>query len=125
MKILKEDIGVLGRSNTFEVLATDADKNTLLRDIYKTGEISTREIKYKKTLAIISKIKTNDVDITNISDRKQLEQLEIYKFEDLPTIRYIYKHYTKRMEEANKLDFDDLLILAHKVLSEFPNLREK
>ncbi|MDR0825740.1 MAG: UvrD-helicase domain-containing protein [Mycoplasmataceae bacterium] len=125
LKILKEDIGVLNRSNKFEVLATDADKNTLLREIYKAGQISTREIKYKKALAIISKIKTNNLDIYNISDRKQLEQLEIYRFEELPSIRYIYKHYSQRMLDANKLDFDDLLILAHKILSEFPTLREK
>jgi superfamily I DNA/RNA helicase len=116
---------VLNRSNKFEVLATDADKNTLLREIYKAGQISTREIKYKKALAIISKIKTNNLDIYNISDRKQLEQLEIYRFEELPSIRYIYKHYSQRMLDANKLDFDDLLILAHKILSEFPTLREK
>jgi superfamily I DNA/RNA helicase len=63
---LREDIGVLNRSTNFSVL-DEEDKLILIREIYKKYQFDYKVIRYKKAVEIISSIKTNWLDINNLS----------------------------------------------------------
>jgi superfamily I DNA/RNA helicase len=76
-------------------------------------------------LGIIEKIKMNDIDVKNINTIQQLKALDIYKFEDLKIIKYVYREYVAKLLMLNNLDFNDLLLLTHKLLSEHQDVRNK
>jgi hypothetical protein len=45
----------------------EEDKLILIREIYKQYQLDYKVIRYKKAIEIISSIKTNDLDINNLS----------------------------------------------------------
>jgi DNA helicase-2/ATP-dependent DNA helicase PcrA len=124
LKILKEDIDALGRNKNFSVI-DDEDQLSIIREIYKQGQISQKDIKPTKMLGIIEKIKMNDIDVQNIHTIQQLKALDVYKFEDLKIIKYVYREYVAKLLMLNNLDFNDLLLLTHKLLLEHQDVRNK
>jgi DNA helicase-2/ATP-dependent DNA helicase PcrA len=114
---LKEDIHFLGRQNSFSVI-DEEDQLSIIHDIFKEGEISTKDIKPKKALEIIQRVKVDEIDLFTINQLNALRKIGIHSLNDLQSFRYIIKNYEKKLLKANLLDFDDLLILTKKLLSE-------
>jgi superfamily I DNA/RNA helicase len=56
---------------------------------------------------------------------KELNELGIYKYDLISSFRYIVKQYENKLIQNNLLDFNDLLIFAHKLLKENSVIREK
>jgi DNA helicase-2/ATP-dependent DNA helicase PcrA len=124
LKILKEDIHHLKRANNFNVI-DDEDQLTIIREIFKEGEISVKDIKPKKALEIIQKVKIDEIDLTKINSLQKLHELKIYRWEELSSFRHIVKNYEKKLIKSNLLDFDDLLILTRKLFNDHPTIKEK
>lgn len=114
LRILREDIGVLNRSINFSVL-DEEDKLILIREIYKHYQLDYKVIRYKKAIEIISSIKTNDLDINNLS-LTHAKMWDLHAPSELQMIKTFYREYQKRSVEQNLVDFDDLLILPNKIL---------
>jgi superfamily I DNA/RNA helicase len=77
-------------------------------------------------IMIIDKIKMNDIDLNAINTIQQLKSsLEVYKFEDLKIIKYVYREYKNKLIVTNLLDFNDLLLLTHQLLKNSADIRAK
>jgi len=110
---LKFHIEKLGRSNSFVIIDSD-DKKRLLRSIAK-------ELKIDLTLSFvaseISKYKNSLLDPKTVLEKTELP--------DYKKIAQIYSKYQANIETNNLVDFDDLLMLTHKILSENDTLRKE
>ena len=110
---LKLHISKLGRSNGFVIIDSD-DKKRLLRSIAK-------ELKIELNIAFISsEISRYKNSILSPEIVIQKSQLPEYK-----KVATIYKKYQENIEDNNLVDFDDLLMLTHKILTQDDKLREE
>ncbi|MBT8348533.1 MAG: UvrD-helicase domain-containing protein, partial [Sulfurovum sp.] len=110
---LKFHIEKLGRSNAFVIIDSD-DKKRLLRSIAKELKV---DLNISFIASEISKYKNS-----LLSPELVLEKAEL---PDYKQIANIYVKYQANIEENNLVDFDDLLMLTHKILSENDALREE
>ncbi len=110
---LKFHIDRLGRDNNFVIIDSD-DKKRLVRSLAKelkidlnlsflAGEIS----KYKNTL---------------LTPEEVIAKAEL---PDYKKAALIYQRYQENIEENNLVDFDDLLMLTHRILEENEDLRRE
>ena len=110
---LKFHIEKLGRSNTFVIIDSD-DKKRLLRSIAKELKI---DLNLSFIASEISKYKNS-----LLSPEVVVEKAELPDYKKIATI---YVKYQANIEENNLVDFDDLLMLTHKILSENDTLRKE
>jgi len=110
---LKFHIEKLGRSNAFVIIDSD-DKKRLLRSLAK-------ELKIDLNLAFIAS------EISKYKNSLLSPELVLKKAElpDYKKIATIYVKYQANIEENNLVDFDDLLMLTHKILIENDDLRKE
>jgi len=110
---LKFHIEKLGRSNAFVIIDSD-DKKRLIRSIAK-------ELKIDLNLAFIaSEISKYKNSLLSPQDVLRTAELADYK-----KIANIYLQYQANIEENNLVDFDDLLMLTHKILAQDDTLRKE
>jgi DNA helicase-2/ATP-dependent DNA helicase PcrA len=124
LKILKEDIKYLNRGVNFNVI-DDEDQISLIKDFVRAANASENSLTPRKILGVINNVKTNLLDLSNVNDPKALRTIGLSKFEDLKIIRYVKKLYDDYMVQNNLLDYDDLLILTHKLLTQEASVRTK
>ncbi len=110
---LKFHIEKLGRNNGFVIIDSD-DKKRLIRTIAKELKI---DLNISFIASEISKYK-NSI----LSPQVVLEKAEL---PDYKKIANIYVKYQANIEENNLVDFDDLLMLTYKILSENDALRKE
>ena len=110
---LKFHIEKLGRSNAFVIIDSD-DKKRLLRSLAKELKV---DLNLSFIASEISKYKNS-----LLSPELVLEKAEL---PDYKKIANIYVKYQANIEENNLVDFDDLLMLTHKILSENDDLRKE
>jgi len=110
---LKFHIEKLGRSNAFVIIDSD-DKKRLIRSIAKELKV---DLNISFIASEISKYKNS-----LLSPELVLEKAEL---PDYKQIANIYVKYQANIEENNLVDFDDLLMLTYKILSENDALREE
>jgi len=110
---LKFHIEKLGRSNAFVIIDSD-DKKRLLRSIAKELKV---DLNLSFIASEISKYKNS-----LLSPEVVLEKAEL---PDYKKIANIYVQYQQNIEENNLVDFDDLLMLTHKILSDNDTLRKE
>jgi DNA helicase-2/ATP-dependent DNA helicase PcrA len=124
LKILREDINYLNRNNNFTII-DEEDQLAIMKDIYRVNNINQELIKPKKMINSIAAIKMTQVDLALITSFSQLKKLNIYNFDELKQVKYVNKLYQTKLLESNCLDFEDLLILTKKLLSDFPHICNK
>jgi len=110
---LKFHIEKLGRANTFVIIDSD-DKKRLLRSLAKEAKV---DLNISFIASEISKYKNS-----LLSPEVVLEKAEL---PDYKKIANIYIKYQSNIEENNLVDFDDLLSLTYKILSQDDNLRKE
>ena len=116
VRLLREDIRELGYPRNFTILDSE-DQKSILKEIYKEKGIDTKVYSYPSMLGYISACKTVFVSPAQAQDAAQFEGQKI-KAE-------VYGAYQKRLEDMYALDFDDLLLQAHRLLKESREIREK
>lgn len=116
VRLLREDIRELGYPRNFTILDSE-DQKSILKEIYKEKGIDTKVYSYPSVLGYISACKTVFVSPAQAQDAAQFEGQKI-KAE-------VYGAYQKRLEDMYALDFDDLLLQAHRLLKESREIREK
>ncbi len=110
---LKFHIEKLGRSNGFVIIDSD-DKKRLIRSIAKEKKI---DLNLSFIASEISKYKNSILSPEVVEQKAELP--------DYKKIASIYVAYQKNIEENNLVDFDDLLMLTYKILSENDDLRKE
>ncbi len=117
VRILREDIGVLGWPRNFTVLDRD-DQRTLLKQAYRELNMEPQQFSYSSMLNYIS---NNKVARISIDHAKTLAG----KHPNEKLMAKVYEYYIHKCETSYWLDFDDLLLKAVDLLKFSSHVREK
>ena len=110
---LKFHIEKLGRPNNFVIIDSD-DKKRLIRSIAKELKI---DLNLSFIASEISKYKNSLLTPEVVTAKAELP--------DYKKVASIYEKYQENIIENNLVDFDDLLMLTHQILSENEDLRKE
>ena len=114
VRILRSNIELLGYQSGFTIY-DDADANKLLDNCIKALSLGDKYVA-RSVKNIISKAKTAYLSPEEFSAG--------FKDYVLPKLPKIYEMYQEELKKANALDFDDLIFMTVKLLTEFPSVRE-
>ncbi len=109
VRLLRQDIDKVGYKKSFSI-ATGSDQSGLISQLIVKKGGSKEKIKPAQVISVISQAKSKSIPLEEIED-------ELF--------RSIAVAYQKELRARNALDFDDLLILAEKLLAEHSSVRAK
>lgn len=114
VRILRLHIENLGYTTSFSIYDSD-DQKTLMRQVFKTLDIDTKQFKERSVLAAISSAKdkliTPEEFLLNAGgDFREKKTGEIYK------------EYQKQLKKNNALDFDDLIVKTVELFQNNPQI---
>ena len=101
VRILRRHIEYLGYSTNFSIYDAD-DQRTLMKQVFRTLDVDTKQFKERGVLGVISSAKDKLISP---------EAFLLNAGEDFreKKIGEIYKEYQKQLKRNNALDFDDLI----------------
>ena len=116
VRILRRHIENLGYTTSFSIYDSD-DQKTLMRQVFKTLDIDTKQFKERSVLAAISSAKdkliTPEEFLLNAGgDFREKKTGEIYK------------EYQKQLKKNNALDFDDLIVKTVELFQNNPQIMD-
>lgn len=91
------------------------DQLTLIKKSIEAAQLSTANFQPRSVLSVISNAKNDLIDAEKFAG-------EAFDFSQ-KAIAKVYLSYTRRLREANAVDFDDLLLLVAKLLKVNPQVR--
>lgn len=115
-RLLRMDGTAIGIDRNF-VVYDDSEQLSLIKDLIKSRGFDDKAIQPRGVLSEISRAKEK-----MLTPEKYNERASSF-FER--TVAGIYKDYQRRLQNANSLDFDDLLFKAVRLLEESESVREK
>ncbi|WP_426461563.1 ATP-dependent helicase [Mycoplasma hafezii] len=107
-QILRKHIRALGFHSNFLII-DEVDQIQILKNIYNRLGISTHEISYRSMLQYISWAKNLDLTMEELADKLKDEASEY--------VSKVYQEYMNELAFKNSLDYDDLIIHTHILLS--------
>ncbi|HQR27646.1 MAG TPA: DNA helicase PcrA [Nocardioides sp.] len=115
VRILRKEIGVLGRRSNFSIYDA-ADSKRLMTLVLRDLDVDPRRYQPAAVLNWVSDAKNElrDPDEAAKDARNSFEE----------TCAAAYSFYQRRLREANALDFDDLIMTTVHLFAEFPEVRE-
>ena len=118
VRILRRDAERMGFSRSFTIYDT-ADSQSLMKRIIKDFDLDDKMFPFRYVLSVISKAKDE-----MLSPEDYYEQTK--KSYDVRKIKVaeLYKEYTKRMRDADAMDFDDLILNTVMLLQENGDIRD-
>ena len=117
VRLLREDIYELGYPRNFTIVDSD-DQKSILKEAYRQYQIDVKSYSYGSVIGYISANKTAFVDPETAMSMAGNWEGERVKAQ-------VYAFYEQRLQEMMALDFDDLLLFAHKLLKHNEELRLK
>ena len=117
-RILRREIDRLGYESSFTIYDT-ADSEKLMKEVIRDMGLDDKTFPAKSALSAISAAK--DRMITPQMYRKNAENSTDLRAD---RIGRAYEEYQKRLQAANALDFDDIILLTVRLLQEFDEVRE-
>ncbi len=115
VRLLRREIGHLGYRRDFSIYDTD-DQKRLIKQILRDAGGAEDELTPREILSRISYAKNH-----NVPPEAYAAHFDVQSADD---IQELYEQYDARLRQSNALDFDDLLLLAVKVLARKPELRD-
>ncbi|MBE7048290.1 MAG: DNA helicase PcrA [Ruminococcaceae bacterium] len=115
VRILRRDIHCLGSYNRDFVIYDTADQKTLMKRVLKTLNIDEKMLPVRSVLYEISTAKDElfgPEEYLSINEGNYRKKL----------IGDAYRLYQKQLTEANALDFDDIIMLTVRLLSQEPEI---
>ena len=114
VRILRRHIESLGYTTSFSIYDSD-DQKTLMRQVFKSMNVDTKQFKERSVLAAISSAKdkliTPEEFLLNAgADFREKKTGEIYK------------EYQKQLRKNNALDFDDLIVKTVELFQNNPQV---
>ena len=102
VRILRRYIEHLGYTTSFSIYDSD-DQKTLMKQVFKTLDIDTKQYKERSVLGIISSAKDKLIS---------LEEFLLNAGQDFrqKKVGEIYREYQNQLKKNNALDFDDLIV---------------
>lgn len=120
VRMLRQDIDKLGEgySKSFTIYDTD-DSQKVIKACIKDLGVDEKQIPARAVRAAISSAKNRGEDAELFGSRVE------YTDDKRAVMTKVFKMYDERLNRANALDFDDLLIKTVKLLRLSPETREK
>lgn len=114
-RMLRYDLDKLaeGRDGRFSILDDD-DQTSLFRELIKKRNLEDSRFKPKTVRERISRAKSDLIPPADFGQGSYEDEV----------ICHLYEDYEKRLRQMNALDFDDLLVLAVRMLKHVPGLKE-
>ncbi len=116
VKILRKFIDRIGYNSSFIIFDT-SDQRTLIKDCLKSLNIDDKMFTDRSVLSEISNAKNEMLEPMQYSLRVNGD----YRKEKIATV---YTLYEQRLKDNNAIDFDDIINLTIKILSENPDVLE-
>ena len=112
-RILRREAGALPFDSNFVIMDTD-DQLSLVKRIIKDLNIDEKSFRPNALHNAISSAK-NELQFPEDFPRSNYREETVYR---------VYERYQRELLASNSLDFDDLLLWTHRLLSENPQIRE-
>ena len=112
-RILRREAGAMPFDSNFVIMDTD-DQLSLIKRIVKELNIDEKSFKPNALHNAISGAK-NELQFPEDFPRSNYREETLYR---------VYERYQRELLSSNSLDFDDLLLWTHKLLSDNPQIRD-
>lgn len=110
-RILRREIAVFGYSEQFQIF-DDQDQQSLMKQVMKSLEVDSDQIRPRALLEAISRAKNAFID-----SQAYMAQAGSY-FEEI--VGKVYDRYQQELKRNNALDFDDLICFVVKIFQQYP-----
>ncbi len=117
VRILKEEIEVLGYPRNFTIVDGD-DQKTILKEAYKEFNIEKKELSYASALDYIANCKYAEISPEEAMNKTYGEIKLINKAN-------VYKYYVERLKSVYGLDFDDLILFTTRLFKTYSDILSK
>ena len=115
-RILRREIERLGYDRSFTIYDT-ADSERVMKDLLRERGLDEKTFPPRAVLAQISRLKdkmqTPEEFLASVSSDYRLK-----------CIGQLYASYQRRLQEANAVDFDDIILLTVRLLQEYEDVRD-
>ncbi len=109
VRILRQDIGMLGYKENFTIY-TGGDQMSLIKRLIMEFGGRKEKLEPNKVLSELSYVRNHGLSLDDIEDT---------------LIAAVAKAYQRELKNQNAVDFDDLLVLAERLLRAYPSVHEK
>ena len=121
-RILRSEAQHIGFTNNFTIY-DESDSRSLIKTIVKEMGLDEKVYKPASVHSRISMAKNNLMSAENYARDKELYQAD--QRAKMPRVGDIFITYVQRCQQANAMDFDDLLTLTFKLFQEHEDVRKK
>ena len=121
-RILRAEAQHIGFTNNFTIY-DESDSRSLIKTIVKEMGLDEKVYKPASVHSRISMAKNNLMSAENYARDKELYQAD--QRAKMPRLGEIFISYVQRCQQANAMDFDDLLTLTFKLFQEHEDIRKK
>lgn len=121
-RILRAEAQHIGFTNNFTIY-DESDSRSLIKTIVKEMGLDEKVYKPASVHSRISMAKNNLMSAENYARDKELYQAD--QRAKMPRVGEIFITYVQRCQQANAMDFDDLLTLIFKLFQEHEDIRKK
>lgn len=121
-RILRSEAQHIGFNNNFTIY-DETDSRSLIKTIVKDLKLDEKVYKPASVHSRISMAKNNLMSAENYARDKELYQAD--QRAKMPRVGDIFITYVQRCQQANAMDFDDLLTLTFKLFQEHEDIRKK
>lgn len=121
-RILRAEAQHIGFTNNFTIY-DESDSRSLIKTIVKEMGLDEKVYKPASVHSRISMAKNNLMSAENYARDKELYQAD--QRAKMPRLGDIFITYVQRCQQANAMDFDDLLTLTFKLFQEHEDIRKK
>lgn len=121
-RILRAEAQHIGFNNNFTIY-DESDSRSLIKTIVKEMGLDEKVYKPASVHSRISMAKNNLMSAENYARDKELYQAD--QRAKMPRVGDIFITYVQRCQQANAMDFDDLLTLTFKLFLEHEDIRKK
>ena len=115
VRILRYHVTEAGYASGFSIYDTD-DQKRVISESMKALEIDEKLLPVKSVMAEISDAKNNLLPPSEFEDHGDFRRRQIAK---------VYREYQRRLESANALDFDDIIMKTVRLLETHPEIAER
>lgn len=121
-RILRAEAQHIGFTNNFTIY-DESDSRSLIKTIVKDLKLDEKVYKPASVHSRISMAKNNLMSAENYARDKESYQAD--QRAKMPRLGEIFITYVQRCQQANAMDFDDLLTLTFKLFQEHEDIRKK
>ena len=119
VRILRRHIDLLGYTGNFTIYDTD-DTKKVITSVMKQHQIDERHLSVKAVMGLISKYKEKGY----LPEEVEMDP-DLRTDTRLYDAARVYRDYQRTLQNANALDFDDLILLTNLLFREYPEVLDR